>query len=173
MLEQLPAGEPFIPFQASAEDLAAGEVRLPHERFDAILIKEALHHVEDRPAVLGGLAGLLAPGGRLLVVMLPSRIDYPLFAAAIELFERLQPDPDEVAAAMRGAGLQTGLTYESFPLSFTKERYLSMVRSRYMSLLSSFDDREPEQGIAEIGQRYPGDRVDFPDRFAFVRGVRG
>ncbi|MCF6475764.1 class I SAM-dependent methyltransferase [Nonomuraea sp. MG754425] len=35
-----------------------------------------LHHVADPPQVLAGLARLLRPGGRILVVMLPTTIDY-------------------------------------------------------------------------------------------------
>lgn len=172
MLEQLPDGDAYVPVRASAEDLVSGAVPLPFDRFDNILVKEAIHHVQDQPAVLGGLAQLLASGGRLLVVMLPMRIAYPLFADALELFERLQPDPEDVAADMRNAGLEADVTYEEFPLSFAKERYLGMVRSRYMSLLSNFDDDEIERGVAEMAERYPGDRLEFPDRFAFVRGVR-
>jgi ubiquinone/menaquinone biosynthesis C-methylase UbiE len=172
MLEQLPKGDAYVPVQASAEEVVSGEVRLPYQRFDAVLVKEAIHHVQDQSAVLEGLTRLLTPGGRLLVVMLPTRIDYPLFADALELFERLQPDPADVAADMRQAGLQAEVTYDSFPLSFSKERYLAMVGSRYMSLLSNFDDEQIEQGIAEIDARYPGDQLGFPDRFAFVRGVR-
>jgi SAM-dependent methyltransferase len=63
MLQQLPAGNAYIPVRASAEDIVAGGVRLPYDRFDAILVKEAIHHVKDRRSVLRGLAGLLAPGG--------------------------------------------------------------------------------------------------------------
>lgn len=172
MLEQLPGGDAYVPVQASAEEVVSGAVRLPCERFDAILVKEAIHHVRDKPAVVAGLARLLSPGGRLLIVMLPTRIDYPLFTDALALFKRLQPDPEAVATEMRKAGLQVELAYESFPLSFAKERYLAMVRSRYMSLLSNFDDEQIEHGVTEIAERYPGDRLEFPDRFAFVRGVR-
>ena len=172
MLEQLPAEDAYIPVRASAEQIGSGDVRPPCDRFDAILVKEAIHHVDDRRSVLRGLAGLLAGGGRLLVVMLPTRIEYPLFAEALALFERLQPDPEDVAAFMRDAGLDVELEYASFPLSFSKARYLAMVRNRYMSLLSSFDDEQIKAGIAEIDERYPGEQLSFPDRFAFVRGVR-
>jgi hypothetical protein len=95
-----------------------------------------------------------------------------LFSAALELFERLQPDPEAIADAMRAAGLDVGLRYESFTLSFEKSRYLSMVRSRYMSLLSAFDDDELERGIAEIDQRYPAEQLTYADRHAFILGVR-
>ncbi len=172
MLAQLPEDDELQPICASSEDVAAGRAKLPYDQLDAVLIKEAIHHVSDPAAVLYGLCQLLAPGGRLLVVMLPTRIEYPLFAAALALFERLQPDPEAIAAAMRAAGLAVDLQYESFTLSFEKSRYLSMVRSRYMSLLSSFSDAELERGIAEIDQRYAGERLIYRDRHAFVLGVR-
>ena len=172
MLEQLPKSDALVPVQASAESIASGDTRLPWDRLDGILVKEAIHHVRDRSAVLSGLGRTLAPGGRLLVVMLPTRIEYPLFKAALDLFERLQPDPDEIVAAMRATGLQASVEYESFSLSFEKERYIDMVRARYMSLLSSFDDAQLDQGIGEMDTRYRENRLDFVDRFAFVLGTR-
>lgn len=41
---------------------------------DAMLLKEVLHHVGDRAAVIAGLACLLRLGSRMPVVMLPTRI---------------------------------------------------------------------------------------------------
>jgi len=144
------------------------------QQLDAIVIKEAIHHVPagDRQTVLHGLAGLLPPGGRILIVMLPVRIGYPLFTAALERFEMLQPDPAEIAAMLSSAELETAVTYDSYRLTVQKDRYLSMVRNRYMSLLSSFTDAELEQGITEIQERHPGDHLEFADRFAFVLGIR-
>ena len=55
MLDQLPAGPDYVPIQATAEDIASGRVHLPHERLDAILVKEAIHHVE-RPSRRGSWA---------------------------------------------------------------------------------------------------------------------
>jgi len=135
-----------------------------------MLLKEMLHHVDDRPAVIAGLARLLRPGGRMLIVMLPKQISYPLFAAALELFIRQQPDPADVADEMRGAGLAVEVTYESLPLSFPTERYLQMVRNRYMSLLSYFDDEQLEVGVAEIRRAHPGAEITFTDTFAFILG---
>jgi SAM-dependent methyltransferase len=174
MLDQLPAEPALIPVLASAEDIAGHRVTLPAGRLDAIVIKEALHHVpaDRRPAVLHGLAGLLPPGGRILIVMLPVRIDYPLFTAALERFATLQPDPADVAAILSATGLETEVTYDSYRLTVEKDRYLSMVRSRYMSLLSTFTDTELDRGITEIRDRHPGDHLEFTDQFAFIRGTR-
>ena len=59
------------------------------------------------------------------------------------------------------AGLAVELSYDEFPLVFPTERYLAMVRDRYMSLLSTFDDEEVDAGVEEIRHRYPGGRVEF------------
>ena len=171
MLAQVPRDDRLMPVAASAEDLAAGRVKLPHDGYDAILLKEVLHHVQDRAGVVAGLTRLLRPGGRMLVVMLPTEISYPLFAAALRAFTDQQPDPADVARDMRDAGLRAEVTLQHFPLRFKTERYLQMVRNRYMSLLSMFDGKELEAGVAEIRQAHPEDEVEFTDTFAFVRGT--
>lgn len=172
MLAQLPQDSRLIPLVASAEDLASGRTSLPREHYDAILLKEVLHHVDDRAAVIDGLARRLRPGGRMLVVMLPTRISYPLFADALRLFASQQPDPADIASVMRSAGLETELGFESFGLHFPAERYLQMVRDRYMSLLSHFDDERLEAGIQEIRRANPGEEIAFSETYAFILGTK-
>jgi trans-aconitate methyltransferase len=171
MLAQVPASGRLTAVAARVEDVAAGRVPQARGPFDAMLLKEVLHHTGDRAGVIAGLAGLLRSGGRMLVVQLPGRISYPLFAAALELFAAHQPGPDQIAESMRAAGLRAELTYESFPLTFGTERYLQMVRNRYMSLLSYFDDEQLEAGVEEIRAAHPGKTVAFCDTFAFVLGA--
>lgn len=175
MLRQLPRDERFLPVCASIEDLASGTAAMPHERFDVVLAKEVLHHVPraERADVLRGLAGLLAPGGRLLVVMLPPVIGYPLFDAALRRYERHPMDPAHVAAACEAAGATAEVTFGSFHLTLPKDRWLGMVADRYMSLLAGFGDDELQAGIAEIDARYPGPLLEFEDRFAFVLATAG
>jgi SAM-dependent methyltransferase len=170
MLAQLPENDAYLAVRARAEDLAAGRATLPVEKADRLLIKEAVHHFHDAARTLAGLVDLLAEDGRFLIVMLPTRVEYPLFTAAIELFESLQPDPKAIAGYLRDAGLETTVTYESFPLRFPKHVYLDMVKNRYMSLLSEFDDDELTAGVDEIRTTHPSAELCFDDRFAFVLG---
>jgi SAM-dependent methyltransferase len=171
MLAQLPPNNrALVPLQASAEDVASGGVGLPYEHVDAILIKEALHHVHNRETVVAGVARLLAPGGRMLVVTLPTVISYPLFRRALEVFTEHQPDPAGIAGAMRAAGLAVKVTYDTYRREFARERYVAMVRNRHMSLLSKFGDAELENGITEIEREHPEEVLEFDDRFAFVLG---
>lgn len=144
------------------------------EPFDKLLIKEMVHHLEpaERAAVLGELAGALPGGGRLLVVMLPPTIDHPLFGAALERFEQAQPHHDNIAAELRRAGLATEVSFVDRPLVVARDRYVDMLRGRYMSLLSGFDDAELEAGIAEVLAAHPEPELRFTYRLAFVLGRR-
>jgi ribosomal protein S18 acetylase RimI-like enzyme len=74
-------------------------------------------------------------------------------------------------AARPHAALPGSLICQSFPLRFPAERYLQMVRGRYMSLLSYFDDAQLEAGVAEIRRAHPGETVAFTDTFVFVLGT--
>jgi hypothetical protein len=104
--------------------------------------------------------------------MLPATIQYPLFKAALDRFEELQPDPADIQEHLHRAGLVTRLDHVEHELRIDRERYLGMVRARYMSLLSTFSDREIEEGIEEMRAAHPEPVLVFPDRFAFVLGRR-
>ncbi|MEU3982680.1 class I SAM-dependent methyltransferase [Streptomyces sp. NPDC026672] len=172
MLQQLSASSSvgLTPVVASAESIAEGRINLPYEQFDAIWLKESVHHVADPALTLRGLADRLSPGGRLLVVMLPASIQYPLFKAALARFEELQPDPSLIEGHLRAAGLKASLSYVEHELRIDREKYLGMVRARYMSLLSTFNDSEIEKGLEEMRVAHPEPELVFPDRFAFVLG---
>lgn len=170
MLDQLPDDPLLRPVCATAEDVAAGLVALPYDKLDVILFKESIHHVKDIAGTFADLAGRLRPGGRILVVTLPKRLDYPLFQAALDRFASKQPDPEDILADMRAAGLDAHLTWEEFQVSVDRDHYIDLVRNRWMSALSTFDDAELAAGLEEIRARHPEPRISYVDRFAFVYG---
>ncbi|MDL5158785.1 class I SAM-dependent methyltransferase [Actinomycetospora termitidis] len=172
MLDRVPASPALRPVLASAEDVASGHVSLPDPGpLDAVVVKESLHHVSDRAGTLRGLAGLLSDHGRLLVVMLPRTIPHPLFAAAHERFEQLQPDPDDVRDLVAAAGLRASVSYRTFHVAIDRERYVRMLESRYMSVLDEFSADELAEGIAQFRHAYREEPVlRFDDHFAFVTG---
>lgn len=171
MLEHLPEDPRLRPVQGTAEDVAAGRVELPYEQLDAILIKETIHHVTDLPGTMRGLAARLAPGGRILVVTLPPRLDYPLFQAALDRFADRQPEPESITEAMRAAGLEAECKDEEIPVTVDRDHYVELVGNRWMSVLSSFNAEELAAGLDEMRQRYPQGELTFIERFAFVLGV--
>lgn len=172
MLDQLPDDLNVLPVCAYAEDVAAARVGLPYDKLDAIVIKETIHHFGDMPRTIHGLADWLTADGRVLVVTLPRWPAYPLFQAARERFAANQPEPEDIAAAMRDCGLRVELEYDAYPVTVARDRYFDLVRNRWMSVLSTFSDEELQAGLAEMAAACPEPELRFPDRFAFVLGHR-
>jgi 2-polyprenyl-3-methyl-5-hydroxy-6-metoxy-1,4-benzoquinol methylase len=155
---------------ATAEQFAARQV-LPGARYDAVLLKEVLHHLDDRPRMVQDLAARLRPGGRLLIVITPPTIAHPLFAAALQRYARNPLTAEHVADWMRTAGLAVQTSIEAISVELPVDRWADMVRSRYLSLLAWFDDEQLAAGVAEI-RRLHDPVVRFADRYIFVVGTR-
>lgn len=172
MLDRLPSDPRFTPICAGAEEVASGKAPIPYDALDVILIKETIHHVENIPATLAGLADLMAPGGRIFVVTLPPRLDYPLFQAALDRFEERQPEPDDIVAAMQAGGLVAAVSYDEFHVSVDRDYYIDLVGTQWMSVLSSFSDDELAAGLDEMRAKHPEQRLEFNDRFAFILGTK-
>jgi hypothetical protein len=139
---------------------------------DHVLAKGVVHHFPDMGTELTALTRVLTPAGTILVAVLPPTLPHPLFSEALRRFEQEQPHYDEVAAVLEEAGLETSVRTASFRLQFPLERYLDMVRNRYMSLLSAFTDDEIDVGIEEIRQTY-GDTtaLEIEERFVYITGI--
>ncbi len=170
MLDRLPDDPRLIPVCATAEEVASGAVELPYRRLDAIVIKETVHHFTDVATTLAGLADLLDAGGRLLVVSLPPKLEYPLFTEALERFAAHQPEPADIGSAMRAAGLDVTLDIDAYTVRVDAEHYAQLVGRRWMSVLSTFDDDELAAGLDEMRSRNRRGELVFADRFAFVLG---
>lgn len=172
MLDQLPADPRLRPLCAAAEEVARRDVALPYDALDGVLAKEVVHHFADLPAALHGFGDLLAPGGRVLIVTLPPKLDYPLFQAALDRFAEHHVEPADIAGHLQAAGLRVDLEHEEFAIRVDREHYIRLVQNRWMSVLSTFDDDELEAGLEEIRAQHPEEVLRFVDRFAFVLGVK-
>ncbi|QVQ52607.1 methyltransferase [Spiractinospora alimapuensis] len=172
MLDQVPADPRIRTVHAGAEAVATGAASLPYDQVEAILVKETIHHVSDIAGTIHGLSQRLAPGGRLLVVSLPPRLEYPLFQAALDRFAANQPEPEDLATAMRATGLDTELRYEEFDVAVDREHYIRLVQhNRWMSVLFTFTEDELAEGTAEMRRAHPESILRYTDRFAFVQGT--
>ncbi|GAA3741079.1 class I SAM-dependent methyltransferase [Salinactinospora qingdaonensis] len=173
MLDQVPADARMRTVLAGAEEVAEGSVALPYDQLDALLVKETIHHVSDVARTVSELAGLLAPGGRMLIISLPPKLDYPLFQAALERFAERHPEPETIAAGMRAGGLDARIDYHDFEVSVDREHYIRLVQhNKWMSVLFTFSDEELAAGAAEMRAQHPEQTLRFTDRFAFVYGSR-
>lgn len=130
-------------------------------RYDRVLMKEVVHHLEDRPRLFRAIReNKLKEGGAIVIATRPKfDIDYPFFEAAKRVWQRNQPDTFE--AELREAGF-TRVTHQvdAYPLEVSLSVWIDMIRGRFWSTFDEFDDDEIERGIQELHTTY-----DSPLRF--------
>ena len=69
----------------------------------------------------------------------------------------------------KNIGFKTTVNFVEYAVSIPKENYFNMVKNRYMSLLSRFNDEEIKQGLTEMIEKYANlSNLEFCDRFVFL-----
>lgn len=162
-----------VPDGAPVDTVAMDGLRFSERpgRYDKILIKEAVHHIDDRPRLFRNLFDRLNPGGILLLVHVPPELDYPLFEAALERSLTWHADPDELARQMQDAGFVVARDSVDIAHEMPKQQYFDMVRARYMSLLTSFPEEELAAGLKEMERKWADTEVlSFNDHFDYIAG---
>ncbi len=164
MLEKIPNNNYY---QTVVKD--AVEFANESGRYDKILIKEMIHHINDKQKLLQGLFNRLNDQGILLIILLPPTIEYPLFQQALSVYESVQPHYNNLVNLCENIGFKTTVNFIEYTVSIPKEKYFNMVQNRYMSLLSRFNDEELEQGLIEMREKYANvSNLEFCDRFVFL-----
>lgn len=164
-----------IPPDAPVIRVALGALAFSAEpgTYDKILMKEAVHHIDDRAALFGNLFARLAPGGRLLLVHVPPKLEYPLFDDALRRAEQWHADPDDLVRLLTDAGFVVDRDAIEIGHAIPRRRYFQMVESRYMSVLSSFSTEEIAEGLRQMEQKYGAlETLVFTDHFDYITAVR-
>lgn len=161
MLAQIPADAPVTPI---AEDAMTYSARDGH--YNKVLIKETIHHVDRREEFFRNLYGNLPSGGILLLVHVPPNVKYPLFKKALDKCLHWHADPHELQHQLQSAGFDVQWDSLDYEHALPKQHYFNMVRSCYMSVLTSFQDDELEAGLAEMKEKYADVQLlQFVDHF--------
>lgn len=168
MLDQIPADAPVRKVALGALEFSAQP-----GTYDKILMKEAVHHVDDRRTLFANLYKQLSPGGVLLLVHVPPNVQYPLFKKALERAANWHADPDELVQLLQEAGFAVERDAVDYPQEIPKEKYFQMVEGRYMSALSSLDDDVVEEGLKEMAEKYADqDVLRFIDHFDYLTATK-
>ncbi len=168
MLAQIPGDAPIAPIAEDA--LKFSRRRLDYSK---VLIKETIHHVDRKEEFFTNIYQNLRPGGIMLLVHVPPAVKYPLFDAALERCLGWHADPNKLVEQLKGAGFDVERDALDYQHAIPKEHYFKMVTSCYMSVLTSFSEKELETGLAEMDSKYEDDSVlRFTDHFDYLVAVK-
>lgn len=164
-----------IPDEANMEPIAKTALGFSREdrSYDKVLIKEGIHHVQERPEFFANIHANLSDGGRMLLVHVPPDVDYPLFDAALERCLHWHADPDELETELEDAGFAVERDAVDIQHEIPTAHYLRMVENCYMSVLTSFEKDELQAGLDEMRERYRDqDTLQFVDHFDYLTAVK-
>jgi len=148
-------------------------VQKEHLRYNKILIKEAVHHFENRMNKWNGIYRQLYAKGRLLIITRPIFPDFPFFKAALNSFKQCQPDYHIILKELEDAKFSLKLEIKDYFLKINKTRWFELIRQRFMSNLIPFTDEQLNSGIKELEQKYREKEIlEFVDRLIFIGGTK-
>lgn len=168
MLEQIPENRHLRPLCFDALMFS----RMPFE-YNKVLIKEAIHHVQERDVLFSNLYERLPKEGRLLLVHVPPKLEYPIFKKALDRALNWHADPKELELQLKNGGFEVENDFIAFNHKIEKEHYFQQVRDRFMTVLSSFSDEEITEGLEEMEAKYRDKtELEFTDHFDFITAVK-
>lgn len=169
MLAQIPKEVPLQPVCQDAVEFSADA----SWRYDKVLIKETIHHIDRKEELFRNLHARLPDGGILLLVHVPPQVKYPLFDAALERCLNWHADPDELVRLLEEADFRVERDSADYKHSIPKEHYFSMVKGCYMSVLTSFSEDELKAGLKEMEERYAEhSTLEFVDHFDYLTATK-
>ena len=134
--------------------------------FDLILIKQTIHLLKKKQAIklLSICKDKLNPKGKIIILSLdPKRNEIPSFTL-MEKKLRISLNKDEKLFNLifknRAEMNVKKFTYE---VKILKNKYLQMIKNRYISTLLNLTDKQIKNGIIEIKNDY-GNILKFKDR---------
>lgn len=140
--------------------------------FSKLLLKEVIHHIDEREHLWQAVYTRLPKKGKLLIITRPQHVAFPLFTSAKTAFAHNQPPYELFESQLRACGFKVTTLKRSHTFTLRKENWYEMLRHRFMSDLSIFSDEEIEEGIREIEEAYTEESIDIIDNLIFISATK-
>ena len=134
-----------------------------HIKYDRIFSRETIHHIPDNqlPILFQNLSNQLELGGLFVIDRLKRADNFPWFKKLKEKFS--QKSTDFITSMLLNNGFNDVKSHDViFPVRMIKSNLYHKLKSRYISTLSEFSDKEILEGIAELENSYSNvDEINF------------
>ena len=134
--------------------------------FDLILIKQTIHLLKKKQAkkLLSICKNKLNPNGKIIILSLdPKKNEIPTFSLMKKKLRISLNKDEKLFDLIFKNKSKLNIKKFTYEVKILKNKYLQMIRNRYMSTLLNFTDEELKNGIIEIKNDY-GNLLKFKDR---------
>ena len=143
--------------------------------YEKCLLKEVVHHFSENEIyqVYQGIYNQLTEDGTVLTITRNQETEYPFFSEAVEKWREIQPPIKLFVEAQKICGFEVALKEVNFEIHISLKDWVDMLKNRFWSHLSEFDDDCLNKGITEIEERYRGyEMISFNDCLIFLIGYK-
>jgi cyclopropane fatty-acyl-phospholipid synthase-like methyltransferase len=134
--------------------------------FDLILIKQTIHLLKKKQAIklLSICKNKLNPKGKIIILSLdPKRNEIPTFTLMKKKLKISLNKDEKLFNLILKNRPKINVKKFNYEVQILKNKYLQMIRNRYISTLLNFTDKQIKNGIIEIKNDY-GNILKFKDR---------
>ena len=136
-----------------------------NEKYDLILLKQTIHFFS--PSKLKSLLDIakkrLEKGGKILIFSLKTRNNkIPCFKKMKQKLNNSLKRDEKLFKMIKKKLKRTNESYFNFKVNISKQKYLKMVKSRYISCLLDLNNDEISKGVSELRSKYK-DQIKFTD----------
>tara|TARA_A100001011_G_scaffold16889_1_gene17601 strand:+ start:732 stop:1439 length:708 start_codon:yes stop_codon:yes gene_type:complete len=135
------------------------------KKFDLVIVKQTIHLLRKKKIILllKMIKKNLRPNGKLLILSLKTKNNQiPCFdKMKLELEKSLKKDI-ELTNLIKRILINYHLSYFNFKVNITKNKYLRMIKERYISCLLKLSAKEIKKGYKEIDLKYKK-KIQFID----------
>ena len=136
-----------------------------NEKYDLILLKQTIHFFS--PSKLKALLDIakkrLEKGGKILIFSLKTKNNkIPCFKKMRQKLDNSLKRDEKLFKIIKKRLKRTNEFSFNFKVNISKQKYLKMVRSRYISCLLDLKNNEILKGISEIKSKYKN-QIKFTD----------
>ena len=136
-----------------------------NEKYDLILLKQTIHFFS--PSTLKALLDIakkrLKIEGKILIFSLKTTNNkIPCFKKMKQKLDGSLKRDEKLFKIIKKKLKRTNESYFNFKVNISKQKYLKMVKSRYISCLLDLNNDEISKGVSELRSKYK-DQIKFTD----------
>ena len=136
-----------------------------NKKFDLILIKQTIHFFNKKQikSLLTQVKSKLNAGGKLLIFTLKNKNNkIPCFKKMkLKLKKSLEED-ETIFKIIKSKLVNSKKSYFNFKVNISKQKYIAMIKNRYISCLLNMSAKDIAYGINELNYRYKKS-INFTD----------
>ena len=136
-----------------------------HEKYDLILIKQTIHFFSktNLNRLLNLVQESLNPKGKILIFSLKTKNNkIPCFKKMQKNLEKSLKRDEALFKIIKKNFKEINCTNFNFKVNISKQKYVRMIRERYISCLLNMSTKELKFGISEIESKYKN-QIKFTD----------